>query len=99
MVFFAYIKFGCSAFADFGFMNSPTFNQSLLVSFQFSRSFSLSNHYKAGGVAGTAVDLLFYPIDTIKTRLRASQGFLKAGGLRGVYKGVGSVIIGSGPGG
>jgi solute carrier family 25 (mitochondrial S-adenosylmethionine transporter), member 26 len=50
-------------------------------------------------MAGTAVDLLFFPIDTIKTRLQSEQGFAKAGGLRGVYKGIGSVVVGSAPGG
>ncbi|KAF8872038.1 mitochondrial carrier domain-containing protein [Gymnopilus junonius] len=60
----------------------PTFVQSLL----------------AGGVAGTSVDLLFFPIDTIKTRLQSSQGFRAAGGLSGVYKGIGSVVVGSAPG-
>ncbi|KAH7923347.1 mitochondrial carrier [Leucogyrophana mollusca] len=52
----------------------------------------------AGGLAGTAVDLLFFPIDTVKTRLQSSQGFAKAGGFRGIYKGVGSVVVGSAPG-
>ncbi|CAE6509638.1 unnamed protein product [Rhizoctonia solani] len=52
----------------------------------------------AGGLAGTSVDLLFFPIDTIKTRLQSSQGFLRAGGFSGVYRGVGSVIVGSAPG-
>ncbi|KAG8707360.1 S-adenosylmethionine transporter [Ceratobasidium sp. 394] len=52
----------------------------------------------AGGLAGTSVDLLFFPIDTIKTRLQSSQGFIKAGGFKGVYKGVGSVVVGSAPG-
>lgn len=60
----------------------PTFSQSLI----------------AGGVAGTSVDLLFYPIDSVKTRLQSSQGFYKAGGFRGIYKGVGSVLVGSAPG-
>ncbi|KAG6856355.1 hypothetical protein H0H87_005342 [Tephrocybe sp. NHM501043] len=60
----------------------PTFFQSLV----------------AGGAAGTAVDLLFFPIDTIKTRLQAAQGFARAGGLKGIYKGVGSVVVGSAPG-
>ena len=45
------------------------------------------------------MDLLFFPIDTVKTRLQSSQGFRRAGGLTGVYKGVGSVIVGSAPGG
>lgn len=50
-------------------------------------------------MAGTSVDLLFFPIDTIKTRLQSPQGFLKAGGFSGMYKGVGSVMVGSAPGG
>ncbi|KAH8088977.1 mitochondrial carrier domain-containing protein [Cristinia sonorae] len=61
---------------------APTFYQSLA----------------AGGVAGTAVDLLFFPIDTIKTRLQSSQGFLRAGGFNGIYRGIGSVVVGSAPG-
>ncbi|KAJ4482454.1 mitochondrial carrier domain-containing protein [Lentinula aciculospora] len=52
----------------------------------------------AGGAAGTAVDLLFFPIDTLKTRLQSAQGFAHAGGFRGVYKGIGSVVVGSAPG-
>ncbi|KAI0005139.1 S-adenosylmethionine transporter [Russula compacta] len=62
--------------------NTPTFGQSLI----------------AGGLAGTSVDLLFYPIDSIKTRLQSDHGFYKAGGFRGIYNGVGSVIVGSAPG-
>lgn len=50
-------------------------------------------------MAGTAVDLLFFPLDTIKTRLQSAQGFARAGEFRGVYKGVGSVVVGSAPGG
>lgn len=45
------------------------------------------------------MDLLFYPLDTLKTRLQSSQGFVNSGGLKGVYRGVGSVLIGSAPGG
>ncbi|KAJ7643683.1 S-adenosylmethionine transporter [Roridomyces roridus] len=52
----------------------------------------------AGGLAGTSVDLLFFPIDTIKTRLQSPQGFVRAGGFKGIYKGVGSVGVGSAPG-
>lgn len=54
---------------------------------------------QAGGLAGTAVDLLFFPIDTIKTRLQSAQGFARAGGFKGVYNGLGSVVVGSAPGG
>jgi hypothetical protein len=50
-------------------------------------------------MAGTSVDLLFFPIDTIKTRLQSAQGFTAAGGLGGIYKGIGSVVVGSAPAG
>ncbi|KAI9721965.1 MAG: hypothetical protein M1812_001923 [Candelaria pacifica] len=52
----------------------------------------------AGGIAGTTVDLSLYPIDTLKTRLQSSAGFTAAGGLRGIYAGVGSALVGSAPG-
>ncbi|KAI3617841.1 hypothetical protein CBS9595_003750 [Malassezia furfur] len=52
----------------------------------------------AGAASGMSVDLLFYPIDTIKTRLQSAQGFWKAGGFTGVYRGMGSVAVGSAPG-
>ncbi|TKA75104.1 hypothetical protein B0A49_02379 [Cryomyces minteri] len=52
----------------------------------------------AGGLAGTTVDLSLYPLDTLKTRLQSSAGFLASGGFRGVYAGVGSAVVGSAPG-
>ncbi|XP_072641567.1 mitochondrial S-adenosylmethionine carrier protein isoform X4 [Canis lupus baileyi] len=52
---------------------------------------------QAGGVAGVAVDLILFPLDTIKTRLQSPQGFNKAGGFRGIYAGVPSAAIGSFP--
>ncbi|KAI1433070.1 mitochondrial carrier [Xylaria sp. CBS 124048] len=52
----------------------------------------------AGGVAGTTVDLSLFPLDTLKTRLQSHAGFFPAGGFRGVYRGVGSAIVGSAPG-
>ncbi|KAF8579808.1 mitochondrial carrier, partial [Ramaria rubella] len=48
--------------------------------------------------ARTAVDFLFFPLDTLKTRLQAAQGFVAAGGVRGMYQGVGSVLVGGAPG-
>lgn len=51
-----------------------------------------------GATAGLSVDLSLYPIDTIKTRLQSSQGFIKAGGFKNVYRGMSSVAIGSAPG-
>jgi len=52
----------------------------------------------AGGIAGTAVDVTLFPIDTLKTRMQAAEGFLKAGGFRGLYNGLGAAAIGSAPG-
>ncbi|XP_077996102.1 mitochondrial S-adenosylmethionine carrier protein-like [Glandiceps talaboti] len=51
----------------------------------------------AGGVAGTAVDIALFPIDTVKTRLQSEAGFWKSGGLRGIYSGLASVAVGSAP--
>ncbi|KAM5279690.1 mitochondrial S-adenosylmethionine carrier protein [Ctenodactylus gundi] len=51
----------------------------------------------AGGVAGASVDLILFPLDTIKTRLQSPQGFRNAGGFRGIYAGVPSTAIGSFP--
>ena len=52
----------------------------------------------AGGCAGTSVDVALFPIDTLKTRLQSPQGFLKAGGFRGIYNGIGAAATGSAPG-
>ncbi len=41
---------------------------------------------QAGGFAGTATDVLTFPLDTIKTRLQSSTGFLKGGGWKGLYR-------------
>lgn len=52
----------------------------------------------AGGLAGTSVDVALFPIDTIKTRLQSPQGFIKAGGFNGIYRGLGAAALGSSPG-
>jgi len=52
----------------------------------------------AGGCAGTAVDVALFPIDTVKTRLQAAEGFWQAGGFRGIYRGLGAAALGSAPG-
>ena len=31
--------------------------------------------------------------------MQSAQGFIRAGGFKGVYKGIGSVVVGSAPGG
>lgn len=53
--------------------------------------------FQSGACAGTSTDLVFFPIDTIKTRLQAKGGFFHNGGWRGIYKGLGSCVVGSAP--
>jgi len=52
----------------------------------------------AGGIAGTTVDLTLFPLDTLKTRLQSSAGFFPSGGFSGIYRGIGSAVVGSAPG-
>lgn len=52
----------------------------------------------SGGIAGTSVDVALFPLDTIKTRMQSSQGFIKAGGFRGIYNGLAVAAAGSAPG-
>nr|CCC94435.1 putative mitochondrial carrier protein [Trypanosoma congolense IL3000] len=53
----------------------------------------------AGAAAGLVVDLTLYPIDTLKTRMQSRDGFRRAGGFAGVYRGLSAVVIGSIPSG
>ena len=52
----------------------------------------------SGGVAGTVTDVVLFPLDTLKTRLQAAEGFTRAGGFKGAYKGLGAAAAGSAPG-
>lgn len=52
----------------------------------------------AGGMAGMSVDITLHPIDTLRTRMQSAEGFMKAGGFQGMYKGIASAAIGSAPG-
>ncbi|XP_017763505.1 PREDICTED: S-adenosylmethionine mitochondrial carrier protein-like [Eufriesea mexicana] len=51
----------------------------------------------AGGLAGTTVDVILFPLDTLKTRLQSKQGFIKSGGFANLYRGILPVLIGSAP--
>ncbi|CAG7816967.1 unnamed protein product [Allacma fusca] len=51
----------------------------------------------AGSAAGTSVDVILFPLDTIKTRLQSSNGFSKSGGFAGIYRGLGPAFLGSAP--
>lgn len=60
----------------------------------------LDNFFTAlvsGGFAGLIVDIVLFPIDTIKTRLQSERGFWRSGGFKTVYKGLGPVVAASGP--
>ncbi|EGR46015.1 uncharacterized protein TRIREDRAFT_66958 [Trichoderma reesei QM6a] len=52
----------------------------------------------AGALAGATVDLSLFPLDTLKTRLQSSAGFFPSGGFSGIYRGIGSALVGSAPG-
>ncbi|RKP12458.1 S-adenosylmethionine transporter [Piptocephalis cylindrospora] len=56
-----------------------------------------TNTLLAGGMAGLTVDVVLFPLDTIKTRLQAQGGFRRAGGFKGVYSGLASTATGSIP--
>jgi solute carrier family 25 S-adenosylmethionine transporter 26 len=63
-----------------------------------SQNYAFTTSLLSGALAGTTVDLSLYPLDTLKTRLQSSSGFIASGGFTGIYRGVGSAIIGSAPG-
>ncbi|KAL7754445.1 S-adenosylmethionine transporter [Sorochytrium milnesiophthora] len=49
-------------------------------------------------MAGTSVDTVLFPLDTIKTRLQSQQGLVASGGFRGIFSGLLPAVIGSAPG-
>lgn len=49
--------------------------------------------FLAGAAAATVVDGIIFPLDTIKTRSQAANGLLANGGYKGLYRGLGSVIV------
>lgn len=51
----------------------------------------------SGAIAGLGVDVVLFPLDTIKTRLQSSQGFKSSGGFARPFSGLGPVAIGSTP--
>ncbi|XP_075229850.1 mitochondrial S-adenosylmethionine carrier protein [Lycorma delicatula] len=58
---------------------------------------STSTSLLAGAIAGLIVDVTLFPLDTLKTRLQSQYGFWRSGGFYGVYKGVGTIAVGSAP--
>jgi solute carrier family 25 (mitochondrial S-adenosylmethionine transporter), member 26 len=53
----------------------------------------------AGGCASATVDVTIHPLDTLKTRAQAPQGFVAAGGYRNLFRGVLAAGLGAVPGG
>lgn len=51
----------------------------------------------AGALAGLAVDVSLFPVDTVKTRLQSPTGFVASGAFRNVYRGITPVLLGSLP--
>lgn len=51
----------------------------------------------SGAVAGLICDFISFPLDTLKTRLQSQQGFIKSGGFKRLYLGLGPVMAGSAP--
>ena len=58
---------------------------------------SASTALLAGAVAGLLVDVVLFPLDTIKTRMQSTSGFHSSGGFRDIYAGIGSAAVGSAP--
>lgn len=45
------------------------------------------------------VDIVLFPLDTVKTRLQSKIGFWAAGGFRSIYAGIVPAAVGSAPSG
>ncbi|KAH1025922.1 hypothetical protein HUJ05_010541 [Dendroctonus ponderosae] len=53
----------------------------------------LLSAFWGGGAAGLFVDIVLFPLDTLKTRLQAEQGFKNAGAFKGIYKGLAALFF------
>lgn len=61
------------------------------------RETSITTALLAGAAAGTSVDVILFPLDTIKTRLQYEAGFKASGGFRRIYSGLGPAALASAP--
>jgi hypothetical protein len=55
------------------------------------------NSLIAGAMAGGICDVFLHPVDTFKTRLQSSSGPRTMSVFRGMYNGIGAVILSSAP--
>ncbi|XP_066253428.1 S-adenosylmethionine mitochondrial carrier protein homolog [Euwallacea similis] len=53
--------------------------------------------FLGGGAAGLFVDIVLFPLDTLKTRLQSEKGFRNSGGFKAIYKGLAPQVVGSAP--
>jgi solute carrier family 25 S-adenosylmethionine transporter 26 len=83
-------------------------NRFLLLATEKYHDYAMIASIVSGACAGLAVDCVtlililcqtLYPIDTIKTRMQSRDGFLRSGGFKHVYRGIGPVVIASAPSG
>ncbi|KAF7991367.1 hypothetical protein HCN44_002929 [Aphidius gifuensis] len=51
----------------------------------------------SGAAAGVLCDVIFFPMDTVKTRLQSQHGFIKSGAFKSLYRGLLPAIAGSAP--
>lgn len=82
------------------FIYSNNCNQVSYPNFSLYYFVLIYNSYhtiKAGGAAGLVVDIVLFPIDTVKTRLQSEKGFWRSGGFRGIYNGLAPAAVGSVP--
>lgn len=77
--------------------STPPTPSSALSSSSTPLTLPFSTYLVSGAVAGTSVDIVLFPLDTIKTRMQSDVGLAKSGGLKGLWKGVGSAAAGSAP--
>ena len=84
---------------EFGFLNSllVTIKKSIGHLTDSNDEFWSYINPKAGAIAGTAVDSVLFPLDTIKTRLQSREGFKASGGFTRIYAGMSSAMLGSAP--
>ena len=79
------------------------FYQSFIIPLLVNRRRSPQHEFipilQAGGIAGLTADVVLFPLDTIKTRLQSSRGFLASGGFHKIYAGIGPAAAGSAPSG
>ena len=79
------------------FLTSLVVSQLILNNFLQTFKNITSYNFQSGAAAGLFCDIIFFPLDTLRTRLQSQHGFIKSGGYKRLYQGIAPVIIGSAP--